>query len=133
MSAGGPVGGDRVWCEGRVKAVFNVTHPTWNYATVATWHEDKVSQVGHSRAEAKMAPYFANDFGTEYEAQTIDWEGDAYQLYPKITFGGTPKKNADVMTACQEAVEDMDAWFTAQLLADGFTITKKKITEYEIA
>ncbi len=133
MSGGGPVGGTRVLAEGRIKCVCKVLAPSgWGLSEVQAWMDTETAQLDSQAAQAQMRASFAQDFATTHSARVSEIANDSgdYQLYPKIMWSGTPKKNIDVAVVCQDTVNALATIFQTDLESAGFTVNSIYIKTY---
>jgi len=134
MSMGGPTGGTRTLAQGRLKCVCKVTHPTYTLAQVEAWLAAEMALLESQPALAQMAATFGQDFaasGSPRVSEIINETGD-FQLYPKIIWSGTPKKNTDTAAVVQTTVDALAVKFVADLEAAGFTVTQLSVKDYEV-
>ncbi len=133
MSSGGPIGGTRTLAEGRIKCVCKVLAPSgWGLSEVQAWMDTETAQLDSQSAQAQMRASFAQDFATTHSARVSEITNDSgdFQLYPKIAWSGTPKRNTDVFQVCQQTVNALAAIFQADLQAAGFTVTQLYVKDY---
>jgi hypothetical protein len=94
--------------------------------------DTETAQLDSQAAQAQMRASFAQDFATTHSARVSEIANDSgdYQLYPKIMWSGTPKKNIDVAVVCQDTVNALATIFQTDLESAGFTVNSIYIKTY---